>query len=395
MSILDSFINYIRHIKNKLVRMVKGKKKISDEEWDTVSDKLLEFIKRDFAGVEERFKDLTKKANIRELEKKPKKIKERNIYSYIIGIPILLFFCSFIVKEEFTQILYSYWIHQIFPILLFSILGCIPYMLGKTTEWAKMLYFICVFINILHIGIFLIAGNFSINLSWGSEFMDLVTDNLFYGTFAYVVAFLLIREIVKPQRTIKIKKNDFIYLKSNSDIESIIEIMVNSIYYHVEGIRKIIPLKEEEGIAIWDIGEDMRIFLSYIDNILSFIVLKQEGRYIKQDELCKKTQKEIVYVLKNVLDFSKYQGKSTNDLYLNQGNAFKEYTELSELKSIWKKYSREIVLSIIATLVILGCWKREELPEALLSYLQTILIIILTIINIVIYLYFFKPKSSR
>ncbi|MCK4310815.1 MAG: hypothetical protein KAV80_05125, partial [Methanomicrobia archaeon] len=127
MGFVDKFLNILGKIKYRMMRMI-GKENKIDEEWETISDKLLDLIERDPSKVEKKFKNLKKKANINELEKEPEKIKERKIYSYMGGATLFLFICSFIVRAKSTQILFSRWIPQIFPILLFFVLGCIPYI---------------------------------------------------------------------------------------------------------------------------------------------------------------------------------------------------------------------------------------------------------------------------
>ncbi len=139
----------------------------------------------------------------------------------------------------------------------------------------------------------------------------------------------------------------------------------------------------EDG-AVYDLGSDHRLFLIYDNEKLSFIVLKQRGKYIKKEEESKKVQNKIEYMLKNVMRFVLLDEDEKNVLYNKQETLEEKYIVPSKiLREAWEKSSIKPFLKnnkigiviLIGVLACVGCIRMFEIVDINLIHGITIALI--------------------
>lgn len=367
--IMNRFLNFLRKIKYKLVKM----------------------------PIPEEDKKIIKKYSISQIlevkhEKKPK-VEKKDYFKYIlsiISIPLLIVSYYILTYWELSdKVMYTI---LILSPILFSLSVFLPYFCTKSYSYRRNGIFLS-FAIILSISIYLYYSPVKniTDISFIVPVVLLIYLSVMVGTLTYLISIMFIKNIsLDISDGIDLNKESFTFMKSKADIKFIDDVLTRIIEYIGEIKNTILihetrhKIKDSEVISqAVSLGNDFLLLYTYKDNILSFFVLKQLGRLILRDDECKIVQEKIQYIFQNIGGLNPViDEKEKDELYNSQLDFLRDYKGGSRIESLIKENKKRILASLVAMGVggVAAYYYRLKEPKGLPTYIGEIAILIVSFI---------------
>ena len=385
MGIIDSFINYLKHIKNKLVILIKGNG-IPKEEKEETLKKFLQWKEKYPEDAKEFYKEIGSKIE--------KEKDDSSMFIFLEGLLIILIFSfsySIFSLAEWSWDYTRFWYTIGAPTVLFFGGYFISDYYGKSYKYHKVILIMLLFFLVLH------TISFS---SYGVEPEGYFLGSLVIAGITYLFSKYMssiFRLIISPNyEDITL----YSYFRTDQKVSSIMDIIEKQMTYSLKDnpSSSYERFYDEDDCIIFEIDRYTLLFLTFEEKELSFVVVRRNGRYIEYDDECELLQDKINYIFEKILDFEKIENaQETKEKIHNQYN--KQIALLNKYKKPkfefpFRKYIRTIVALgiILISIFIIFHVIPKKIEEGDMVLIAQIAIGLLTILSeIALRLYF--PKK--
>ena len=231
------------------------------------------------------------------------------------------------------------------------------------------------------------------------ELTDHIIKIVLYIALFSLLTLLILTEFVKSKK-ISLEKEDYLYfslIRIDSEEkyvkEKTFDLIARLILFSSARIKDLRILCETNTGTIYNLGRDLRVFLTILENKFSFIILREKGRHITKDDFSCFIYSINKYIFQNTNYIaSDVSEEEKDDLFEEQKKLSEEYTNLTLRKYLWEKpslgpffgrYLRYIFATIILIVLIIIVSNIETV--SLKDYLEPIIAFILGIIAILLW----------
>jgi len=330
--IIDRFLNSLKELKNKLVRMVKGK---------DLPEKLRKELDEHPKSI------ISLYLQKREAKKTRKDHFKRNVFIIIVLVPISLLIPKY-SDSYFPNINFiNVWISVVLPFVILFLIELFAYRYGKIEKQKKIFtsgVAYCTMINLVYIYFY----KFGLEAFIVSEFLI-----LYLGFLGFSLAWILSHKFSKTELDLDFDNIKISYYRSNIQSERAKNLILGIASLLDVDVMNV-PEYEDKNVGVYDIGDYLRLFINHVKNNVSIFILKETGKIMSQNEKCKELQNQLDLLLTNILHMEPVKKDEIKDaLYEESFNLVEEYGKPIQDINI-RENSKYIISIAIITIAIIG-----------------------------------------